>query len=354
MLGQLRNAAGSARLRPLPLVVIAALFVAGCASDTASPVLGNSSDASVGSTGDAASPLDPSSPVLASVTYTGIPYGPFGLWNMNKLQWGPAPFTGSHNFINADTLILQINAARNKGQRLMLAMTGGLSSKYTTNGQFDFAKWKAVMNSYNKSSLKTAVAAAVADGTVIGNSVMDEPEVPKKWGTVMTRPLVDKMAVYVKSIFPTLPVGVDHGATGYRWRTTERYTKLDYVTNQYVHWITQGDVVAWRTAVLSRAKLDGVTPAFSINVLGGGVQDKGDGVYDCIGPGMGGLGTRYPLCKMTPDQIKNWGKALAPYGCAMLMWRFDKTFFSKTAIQDAFKAIAALAASKPKRACTKP
>jgi hypothetical protein len=89
-------------------------------------------------------------------------------------------------------------------------------------------------------------------------------------------------------------------------------------------------------------------------VINGGVKDQGDGLYDCIGTGMGGKGTRYPLCAMTPDQINNWGKALLPYGCMMLLWRFDKTYFSKTTNQTAFKALATLAASKPKRACTKP
>ena len=44
------------------------------------------------------------------------------------------------------------------------------------------AKWKNVMNTYNKSSLKTAVAAAVTDGTLIGNMLIDEPET-KQWGT---------------------------------------------------------------------------------------------------------------------------------------------------------------------------
>jgi hypothetical protein len=356
MLEQFRNAAGSARLRSLSLVVISTLFGASCASENVTPTSDVSSDApTIGSTGDA-SPLDPSAPVLASVTYTGIPYGPFGLWQLNKLLYGPAPFTGSHNYINADTLILQINAARNKGHRLMTAMTGGRTEKYTTNGNFDLAKWKAVMNTYNKSALKTAVAAAVSDGTLIGNSLVDEPET-KKWGTTLTKGMIDQMAAYAKNIFPTLPMGVDHGPTGAQWRTTEKYTKLDYVVYQYAWWITKGNLGSWRDAALARAKLDGVKPAFSINVINGGVQDKGDGYYDCVGPGMAGKGTRYPLCRMTPDQIKTWGKALTPLGCAMLLWWYDtpwKSYYTNTANNAAFKELATLAASKPKPSCKKP
>ena len=138
-------------------------------------------------------PLDSSGTVLAAVTYAGIPFGPHALWTLNKLEYGPAPFTASQNYISADTLILQINAARTKGHRLMLAMTGGLSTRYTTNGKFDMVKWKARMNAFNRSTLKTAVAAAVADGTLIGNLMIDEPETAR-WGNVLTKPMLDQMA----------------------------------------------------------------------------------------------------------------------------------------------------------------
>ena len=155
------------------------------------------------------------------------------------------------------TRYFQINAARNKGQRLMVAMTGGPSERFTTHGQFDMTKWKNTMNKYNKSALKTAVAAAVADGTIIGNQMIDEPET-KQWGTVLTKAKLDQMAAYVKTIFPTLPVGLNHGPPGYKWRATERYTKVDYVMYQYNHYITSGNIVTWREAVLAQAKLDGV------------------------------------------------------------------------------------------------
>jgi hypothetical protein len=343
------------RLRTLVLAVLATLLGAGCNTDNAAPVaLSDSPDPpAVGAPAGTATPVDSSAMVPASVTYIGIPYGPVALWTMNRLNYGPAPFTGSQNFISADTLILQINAARNKGQRLMVAMTGGPSTRYTTNGQFDMTKWKNVMNTYNKSALKTAVAAAVADGTIIGNQMIDEPETTK-WGTVLTKPMIDQMAAYVKTIFPTLPVGVNHGPPGYTWRSWERYTKVDYGLYQYNHYITSGNIVAWRDAVLAQAKLDGVTPALSLNILNGGAQDRDDGTYDCTGPGQGGLGTRYPNCWMTPDQVRSWGEALTPYACVMLMWQYDGTYMSNSSNQDAFKDIAALAASKPRPSCKRP
>jgi hypothetical protein len=322
------------------MVVLAAMMVAACGSESVAPV-------------DPAGTVDPAQGPPQYAIGPGIPVGPIRLWTMNKLEWGPGPFTASQNSIHPDTLIAQINAARSKGHRLIVAMTPGPSTRYVTNGQFDMAKWKKAMDGYNKSTLKTAVAAAVADGTIISNLLIDEPET-KRWGTTLTKAKIDQMAVYVKAIFPTLPVGINYGPPGYKWRSTERYTKLDYVVFQYAHWVTNGNVITWKDAVLAQAKLDGVRPAFSLNVLNGGKQDRGDGYYDCIGPDMGGLGTRYPNCTMTPTQIRSWGKTLAPLGCAMLFWQFNKTYFTNSNNLSALTDVATLAKSQPRPTCKRP
>lgn len=301
---------------------------------------------------DSQAPQAPQAPQPPPVTYTGLPYGPSALWRTTDLKWGPQPFTGSQNYINADSIVQLINAARAMGHRLILAMTGGVAEDYTTNGQFDMTKWTNKMDTYNTDTIRDAVAAAVSDGTVIGNQMIDEPET-KRWGTVLTKAMIDQMAAYVKAIFPTLPVGLNHGPPGYHWRASERFTKVDYVLYQYNHYYTSGDIVVWRDAVLAQAKLDGVTPALSLNILNGGAQDR-DGTYDCTGPGQGGLGTRYPNCTMTADQVRTWGKALVPYACFMMMWEYNAPYFSKSANQLAFKDVATLAASKPKPSCKRP
>ena len=284
---------------------------------------------------------------LAAISYSGIPYGPFGLWDGVGFEWGPAPFTSSHDNTFANTIVSRINTARQRRQRLALAMTGGVSSTYKTNGKFDLAKWKNRMNTFKTSTIKNAVAAGVADGTILGNSIMDEPET-KQWGGVMTKPLLDQMARYVKDIFPTLPVGVNHGAPGYQWRTSERYRVVDYTLNQYQWRATSGNIGAWRDAVLSRARSEGITPAFSINLLNGGVPDT-RGSWDCTG--TGGKGTYYPNCRMTASQVSSYGKAVGPSGCFMLMWRYDNLFMSKSANVSAFRDVASLLATKSRRSC---
>jgi hypothetical protein len=113
------------------------------------------------------------------------------------------------------------------GHRLILVMTGGLSTEYTTNGQFDMTKWKNKMDTYNTEAIRNAVAAAVSDGTVIANQMIDEPET-RRWGGNITKATLDEMATYGHNMFPTLPMGLNHGPPGTtgappnatRWSTT--------------------------------------------------------------------------------------------------------------------------------------
>ncbi len=302
---------------------------------------------------DTAVATDSLTSTLAAVSYTGLPYGPIGMWSSwTSFSWGPQPFTGTQNFVEASGVIKRIDYARSRGQRLLLAMTGGPTSNYTTNGRFDFGKWKKRMNTYNTAVIKQAVAAGIRDGTIVGNQLIDEPET-RRWGGVLTKPLIDDMARYVKSMFPTLPVGLNHGPPGYLWRTSERYRVLDYIIYQYNHFITSGNAVQWRDRVLAQARRDGVTPAFSLNILDGGRQDR-EGSYGCSGSGQAGKGTYYPNCRMTAAQVKDWGRSLGQAGCTLQMWRYDGTYMSRSANQDAFRTVASHLKAQPRRSCRRP
>ena len=356
-------------LQGLPALVMVTALLLSCSADKSHPLAANDPPSGPADTSAAPSPPptdtlggtdslsptdppappDPLPPPAPPPSYTGLAFGTPGLWTMNRLNWETSPFTASQNYINADTLILQINAARDHGQRLVLAMTGGRSKEFAVDRQFDIAKWKRTMDSYNTPAITDAVAAGVADGTIIGNVLIDEPET-KRWGPDVSKAVVDEMAAYSKAIFPTLPVGVNHGPPAFRWRPTERYHVLDFVRYQYNWYITEGDIVAWRDSVLAQAQLDGVTPALSINVLDGGVKDK-KGDWLCVDEGQAGIGTYWPNCRMTPDQVKKWGAALAPYGCYLFLWQFDTDYMSNPANQEAFKVLADLAASLPTRSC---
>jgi hypothetical protein len=295
---------------------------------------------------------------LGSGDPAGIPFGPWASWDGTKLKPNTGVFTGSIGSVNPDNILAKITAARTNRVRLIIAMTGGAHSNYlsTIDGvyKFDPAKWKAKMNAFNTAAIKTAVAAAIADGTIIGNSVMDEPHVAgggvdgNTWGPsgTMTKVRVDSLCGYVKSIFPTLPAGVVHRHDVFQ--PDKSYRVCDFNVSQYS--VRLGSVTAFRDGGLAMAKRDGMAIAFSMNIINGGTEDQ-DAIWDCAGPGSNGKGQKDPKCRMTAAEVREFGLILGPAGCAFTMWQYDSDFMSRTENQLAFKDIATRLATAPGRSC---
>ncbi len=291
--------------------------------------------------------------VLRNTLDQGIPFGSYDLWtSATKTQTsGGSAFTSSHDYVFPGEMVNHIALARAKGMSIVLAMTGGSHDRYKTDGVFDEAKWRAAMDGYNTPTIQAAVADGVADGTIIGNSVMDEPQqsgtTVKDWGPpgTMTKARVDGLCAYVKTIFPTLPVGVGHDHSAFE--PGNSYQVCEFFMPQYA--ARKGSVTAWRDAALAMAARDGLTVLFSVNLLNGGVQDK-TGAWDC--PGTGGLGDRSPNCRMTAAQVRDFGKVLGQAGCAMLSWKFDKDFVAKVENQEAFSDVALTLSRLPRTRCT--
>jgi hypothetical protein len=86
---------------------------------------------------------------------------------------------------------------RANGQSAFLALTGGEHAQYITAGRFDFEQWKAGTARYTTPVLKTALQEAVADGTVLGYVMLDEPQ-HASWGGALTKATVDSMAAYCR------------------------------------------------------------------------------------------------------------------------------------------------------------
>jgi hypothetical protein len=297
-------------------------------------------------------------PLGSGTPGAGIPFGPWGLWDNATPKANTDVFTGSLGSVTASNIVARIDAARTKHIKIFLAMTGGSHDNYmsTINGvyQFDITKWQAKMNSFKTAEIKTAVAAGVADGTIIGNSVMDEPQVSgsgdgNTWGPTgtMTKARVDSLCGYVKAIFPSLPAGVVHRYDAFE--PTKSYRTCDFLVSQYA--MRLGSVTTYRDGGLAMAQRDGIAIAFSINLLNGGVQDR-DGTWDCTG--TGGLGTYSPNCRMTAQQVEDYGLVLGPAGCALGLWQYDSDFMARSDNQQAFKNLAGRLATAPAKSCRRP
>jgi hypothetical protein len=287
----------------------------------------------------------------------GIPFGPFGGWHGTRPRAHTESFTLMTGSDRADAIIERIRTAQSQDLTLITNMTGGAHENYMTGGVFDLRKWQARMDSYNTPAIRAAVAGAVADGTLIGNSVMDEPHVRgigdgNTWGPpgTMTKARVDSLCAYTKAIFPTLPVGVVHQHRVFE--PTKSYRVCDFIVSQYSARV--GSVSAFRDGGLAYAKRDGIAIAFSMNILNGGIQAPRDGLWNCPLSTTGGRGTYDPNCRMTPTQVAEFGTTLGVAGCAMLMWRYDMEFMADPANIQAFRDIAAKVGSAPAKRCRRP
>lgn len=295
--------------------------------------------------------------VLPATTTHGIPFGAFSSWDGNSLKANTNAFDLSHDGLTAGNIVSRIDAARAKQVKLLLAMTGGSHDNYMTNGVFDRSKWEAKLQTYNTPTIRQAIAAGVADGTIIGASVMDEPHVSgagdgagggdgNTWGPpgTMTKVRVDSLCASVKAMAPTLPAGVVH-----QWSVfepTKNYRVCDFIVSQYS--ARMGNVAAYRDSALALGRRSGHAIMFSMNILNGGVQDR-DGTWDCAG--TGGLGQSAPNCRMTSQQVRDWGTTLGSAGCGLLMWRYDDTFMAKLENQKAFGDVASRLAALTGKSC---
>jgi hypothetical protein len=298
----------------------------------------------------------PPPPTAPSGSGTGIPFGPFAAWEGSSLKSNTGMFSMTVTSVTPSTLVSKISEARANRTKMLIAMTGGSHENYLTFGVFDRAKWDGRMDAFNSSAIKSAVAGAVADGTIIGNVVMDEPNVSgtgdgNTWGPpgTMTKARVDSLCGYVKELFPTLPAGVQHRHDVFE--PTKSYRVCDFVASQYSSRV--GDVTSFRDSGLAMARRDGHAILFAMNILNGGEQDK-DGVYDCSGPGQAGTGTYSPNCRMTAEQVRTVGQTLGPAGCGFMVWRYDATFMANPANQQAFRDVGERLATAAAKSCRRP
>jgi hypothetical protein len=278
----------------------------------------------------------------APSTGTGIP---FALWALLAEDAPKGAFSGSLDAYTASNIQSRLAEARSKKVRVLMNMTGGSHDKYKTDGVFDIAKWRATMDSYNTPTIRAAVAEAVSDWIIIGNSVMDEPHNTTDhagWGGTLTKARVDEMCRYVQNIFPTLPVGVVHDHR--RFEPEKNYQSCEFIVSQYR--LSKGDVQDFRDGGLAFARRSGIAIAFSLNILHGG--DTGT---TCEKYGYDPQGI---LCPMTGAQVREWGQTLGTAGCALTVWKYEQPYFDRPDVQDGLRSVGEALAKLPGKSCRRP
>lgn len=269
---------------------------------------------------DVVSVFDPTV-ASASATTASTAYGPTDLYTSWTDPAVPG-FSGAILYASPSGIVKLLNAMKANNHRAFLKMTGEPQWTYMTNGRFDYYKWARATSRYNTSTIRNAVAAAVSNGTLLGYSMIDEPN-RFNWNGSINKAMVDRMARHSRSIFPTLPTAA---VVTYYWRPTERYRNLDVIISQT--WKPKKTAATFAREAVAAAKLNGTAIAFSLNLR--------------AGPSGG---------TMTPTQIRDWAKTLGRASCAMFMWRYSSSLFSQTAYKSAFRDVAYTLAREPAPRC---
>lgn len=273
--------------------------------------------------------------IVSTSSHPGIAFGTF---NMEGPQLGTV-HTGSLRAGTIPTSFLPILAeAKAKGARLVIKLTGGSQSHVKNDdGTFSLTKWKALVDKYK--AVTTSFGPYIADGTIIGHYLIDEPNMAHRWGgKVIPQATIEAMAKHSKQIFPTMHTLVRVVPT---WLASApvTYTYLDAGWAQYT--AVKGDAARWVAAEVSAAKSKGLGIVVSLNVLNGGNGSSGI------------RGTESGKYSMSANELRSYGGALLAqsYTCAFYQWMYNSTYYGRSDIKSAMAELSGKARTHAKTSC---
>ncbi len=85
------------------------------------------------------------------------------------------------------------------------------------------------------------------------------------------------MCGYVKTMFPTLPVGVVHDHTVFE--PEKSYKVCEFLLRSVAE--RKGEISQFRDDALAIGRRDGIAILFSLNIINGGIQAERGGSWDC-------------------------------------------------------------------------
>jgi hypothetical protein len=298
--------------------------IVGCADDRLGP-----------SPTAADEPVGPELAVLETRTrLPGVVFGTFSLptealnsVHTGWMQGGP---------LDPSNILSKLSAVRAKGGRVVLKLCKG-SDSYVKNadGTFSFSKWKSLVSRYRNINL----GPYIADGTIVGHFLIDEPQRAAKWGGRTISPAtLEAMAKYSKQLWPGMTT-IARVVPSWLAASSVSYTYLDAGWAQYAS--SKGDAGKWAAAEVAAAKRKGLGLVVGMNVL-----DGGNGSSRIAGWSRG----RYA---MSATEIRNYGTALLnqSYSCAFFNWMYDSRYFGRTDIKSAMASVSTKARAHAKTSC---
>jgi hypothetical protein len=252
----------------------------------------------------------------------GIPFGP---WRLPDSLFR-APFTGTVLALRPADAVARLEAARRAHLRVFIILEQSRRKHQNPDKSFALARWKREIDQFRGIDFSSFVA----DGTVLGHILIDEPHDPTNWnGVAVPYAVIDSAAAFSKALWPALPTGVTSPPT---FLADAQLPSLDWSFAQYRP--NKGDVAAWLAQQAGAARRSGLGFVLSINVRDGNGRDT-------------------PL---DGAQLRRFGLAMAaePAACALTMWKYDAAdagYFRRPDVEAAVRSIAAAAAAHPARSC---
>jgi hypothetical protein len=256
----------------------------------------------------------------------GLPFGPFHLPD-DQFR---APFTGALRGVHPEDVVATLDAARRSHFRVVITLQRGRKRFRNPDGSFSLALWQGEIDRFRGIDF----APYVADGTLLGHYLFDEPHDPTNWdGRPVAYAVIDSAAAYSKRLWPTMPTIVRSPPTflaaGAPWRF------LDVAWAQYT--ARHGDVRSFIGRESAAARRMDLGLAVSLEVLSGGPF-------------------RRPI---SASDLRDWGSVLAsePTACGLFMWKYDKkdpSYFERADVRAAAASVARVASARAAPPCRRP
>jgi len=282
----------------------------------------------------AAAPADSVQELTGSTQLPGIV---FGTSNLLKEMLGTV-HTGSlpGGALSPANMLSLLSNARAKGARYVIKLCMGRDI-YIKNadGTFSFTKWKALVDRFKSVNF----ASYIADGTILGHYLIDEPHRAERWGgKIISQAQIEAMAAYSKELWPNMPTLV-RVVPSWLASAPVTYTHLDAGWLQYA--AGKGEVTQLVTAEVAAAKRMRLGLVVGMNVLDGGNGSSGI-------PGW----TKGKYA-MSATEVRSYGTALLnqSYACGFYMWSWDAGYYGRADITSAMSALSAQAKAHAKTSC---
>jgi hypothetical protein len=259
----------------------------------------------------------------------------FASWKLTPSQLGSV-HTGIVGSVAPSALPGYLAQVRARGGRVLVKLRGGEGTYRNPNGTFNLAKWKSSVDKYRKVN----ISSYIADGTIIGNFVIDEPHFPSRWGNkTIPHATLEEAAKYSKQIWPTLPTVVNAPAN---WlaATSVTFTHLDAGWALY-RASAHSSPSTWAANQVRHAKSKKLGLFAGLNVLDGGNGSSGF---------HGNLPRRWA---MSAAELRKYGSALLAQShmCGFAMWSYSSSYYGRADIKSAMAELSAKAKTHAKTSC---